>query len=139
MTTPQAHVYATPYVAGASEVKGKIFATASDSSTRATIVTPTSGKQMRVIAVNFSNASTTAVHFEIYFSNPSSHAANINAAGAEPVAWVASVDADGVTSVVTLVWPDGGGPVGTADYVLSLRTSADISGGAIGCVHYREE
>ena len=36
-------------------------------------------------------------------------------------------------------FPDGGGPVGAADEVLSLRTSVNVSGSNALVLHYREE
>ena len=107
---------AAPWVPGASTVT-TARSSATASTTVATLATPASGKKLRLvfIAVTFDNA--TAARFEVYFAT----GANIGStAGKE--AWETFLDvtdkpADGI------VFPDGGGPVGAADDVLSIRSS----------------
>ncbi len=118
---------------GASEVKAARLTTVSSSVTRATVFTPTSGKKVRIVSVQLANASTTGTIFWVYFdtgaaitTNPGKEIAN------------AYLDLDTVPSWA-LSWPDGAGPVGDVDDVVSLRTNVDIATTGMIIVHYREE
>lgn len=121
------------FKATASEVKAVRHKTATNSSTRATVLTPTSGKRIRVISVQISSSSTTIVLSEMYFDTGADITTN---AGKEVVYYI--LDADPPQNF-SLAWPDGGGPIGGVDEVLSYRTSADITTSHNVLVHYREE
>jgi hypothetical protein len=122
----------SPAVPGASVVKG-LLGQINNSTTRTTLITPASGKRIRVtsVGVNWSNA--TGTWFEVYFGS----GANITTTAANAVA-IASVDLDTAFQWFRS-WPDGGGPVGAADAVLSGRVNDAVAELANFVVHYREE
>ena len=127
-------LYVRVFRRGASEVKSKYQATATDSSARVTVITPTSGKKVRVISVNFLSTSSTATDLSAYFGTEVS--ISIDATKAIIQLWV---DVDTGANGFNSIWPDGGGPVGAVDEVVSMRTGADVSNGVTIVVHYREE
>ena len=118
---------------GASEVKTVRLTTGATSTTVSTELTPTSGKKVRVISIDLVTDSATAANFEVYFGTGANITSN---AGKEIVE--TRLDTDNVP-FFTKTWPDGGGPVGAADDVVSIRTSADIGTGGFGILTYREE
>ncbi|KKM24968.1 hypothetical protein LCGC14_1599780 [marine sediment metagenome] len=121
------------YRDGASEVKAARKQTVGDSTTRQTAVTPTAGKKIRVVScVCFTN-SATANRFEVYFGTGASI---FTTAGKEIMESYLDMDNQ---ATFGMVWPDGGGPVGAVDDVVSLRTGVDISNLAYVLIHYREE
>ena len=118
---------------GASEVKSERVVTATDSSVRSTMVTPTSGKKIRVISAHFSNGGTTGARLEVYFGTGANIGTNSTSAVFQAV-----LDLDTVPNA-TQAWPDRGGPIGAADEVVSIRTGVDITTNGEFIVHYREE
>ncbi len=118
---------------GASEVKAARLVSVDDSTTRATIATPASGKKIRIIALQVWTDSTTAAVVEVYFDTGTNITSNAGNEIAEP-----RLDLDDF-SHFDMVWPDGGGPVGGADEVVSLRTTANITVAVRIIIHYREE
>lgn len=118
---------------GASEVKTVRLTTGATSTTVSTELTPTSGKKVRVISLDLISDSATATNFEVYFGT----GANITSNAGKEIAET-RLDTDIVLSF-TKTWPDGGGPVGAVDEVVSVRTSADIGTGGFGILTYREE
>lgn len=118
---------------GASEVTAKLKDTATDSSARATVLTPTSGKKVRIIGAMAQNKSTTAAAVEVYFDTGASMAADDTKSIAQFY-----LDADTVP-FAGLTYPDGGGPIGAADDVVSVRTDTDITNNVRVVVLYREE
>ena len=121
------------YRDGASEVKSHYHLTASDSTTRVTLITPTSGKKIRVISVSMLSFSSTLILFEVYFGT----GANITSDASKVVA-IGIFDRDLYANLFAS-WADGGGPVGAADEVLSFRTHIDVGVSGWVAVHYREE
>ena len=130
---PQSHVQVVP-VAGASEVTAQRSGTTSDSTTRATVFTPATGKKARIIAVSMFTTNTTAAAFEVYFGT----GANISTDETK-IIFEAWLDVDGVQSNAHIVFPNGDGPVGAVDDVVSIRTSANLGADGIVNVIYREE
>ena len=124
---------ASPAVPGASVVKMKAQVTASDSSTRTTMVTPSSGKRIRIISIGAFTSSATLTIFEAYFDTGANQLSDTSKA-----ICIDYLDTDNKVSF-TQSWPDGAGPVGAADDVLSIRNSGDLSAGARWVVVYREE
>ncbi len=121
------------YRDGASEVKSIVHSSTSDSTTRATALTPSSGKKIRVISCRLTNASLTVVGVEVYFGT----GALITTTPEKAIDY-ALLDIEDF-AVATILWPDGGGPIGVVNEVVSLRTSANISGNVRLIIHYREE
>ena len=118
---------------GASEVKTAQSAP-SPSTTRTTLVTPTSGKKARIVFITLFSASTSGDSFQVYFGT----GAGITTTAGKEIAWV-YLDVTDLPSI-TIVFPDGGGPVGAADDVISIRTSnTDLAGNGQFLVGYREE
>ena len=121
------------YRDGASEVKAARLGTVTNSTTRATVATPTSGKKIRLVSLALVWFSVTAGHFEVYFDDGATMATNpgkeiANPRGQEPD-----------NANIIMIWPDGAGPVGGVDEVVSLRTSSNITNLGICLIHYREE
>ena len=117
---------------GASEVKS-VRETVNNTTTRATILTPTSGKKARVISVTIYWDSTSTQYPEVFFGTGVDAAADETKAVLD-VRMVAPDQAS-----LYFSWPDGGGPVGAADDVISVRCSLAISANAVFTIHYREE
>jgi prolyl-tRNA synthetase len=117
----------------ASEVKAERGTTGGTSTTRVTVITPTSGKKIRVISLTMYSASSTVANFEVYFDTGANFASDTT----KGIAIMRLKDTD--ERKFALSWPDGGGPIGAVDDVLSLRTSVDIAGNGVIMVHYREE
>ena len=118
---------------GASEVKSAQAAWPNPSTTRGTLLTPTSGKKVRMISVNLIGRNTTETSYGIYFGTGATYGTN---AGKE----IAEFRLDGgVEMNDIMVWPDCAGPVGAADDVVSLVTTEDIASQGLATIHYREE
>ena len=124
-------VWTRAFKPGAGEVLAAIKATVSDSTTRVTVATPTSGKKIRMIAIELINQSSTASLLEVYFGT----GASIGTTTGKEISDVVLVSSDHYRAV----WPDGGGPVGAVDDVLSLRTTVNVTTGGRIIAHYREE
>lgn len=122
------------FKAGASDVKSVRAVSVSDSTSRVTIITPTSGKRVRIISVSLAHRSTTAVLDEIYFGT----GANIGTTPANAI-FEAFLDIDTGANNAATTFPDGGGPIGDVDEVVSMVTSANITTNLTAIVHYREE
>lgn len=129
---------ASPATRGSSDVLATRAVTSGVSTTRLTILTPTTGKKVRVIAFQMVNKSTTLTHTECYFGT----GADISTTPANAI-WISSMigtaAAETRVAVDSIVFPDGGGPVGAADAVVSIRTSVDLGGNAEVVLTYREE
>ena len=118
---------------GASEVKSNYKATTSASTTRGTAVNPTSGTAIRLLSVNILTVSSTVAVFEVYFGTGAGITNNLASAVA-----IAVLDTDNIPEAF-YNWPDGGGPIGDVDEVLSIRTQTDITTSGVIITHYREE
>lgn len=118
---------------GASEIKQTRVAVAATSVDRATVITPTSGKKVRVLAIFVHSMDATATPIEVYFGTGANITSTIANAIFETVLDLTDKPSDGV------VFPDGGGPVGAADAVVSWRTDVEIGTGAAIVLVYREE
>ena len=121
------------YRDGASEIKSIRLRGVSPTTTRVTVLTPTPGKKIRVISYQMVSADATVIVFELYFGT----GAQINTDNTKAVG-EAILDVVDFPSA-SLAWPDGGGPVGAVNEVLSMRSTADIASDMRLVVHYREE
>jgi len=121
------------FATGASEVKAASLRSVDPSTTRATIATPTSGKKIRLVSCQVWNGTTVASVIEVYFGTGADITINAGKEIAEPRLLVDKEQSFG------MVWPDGGGPVGAVNDVVSLRTSANITNNCRILIHYREE
>ncbi len=106
-------------------------ATNTNSTTRATMLTPTTGTRIRIISVNMSFVATTSNGVEVYFGD----GANI---GSDVTKAVTEARQAGIGPVFE-GWLDGAGPVGALNEVLSLRGSLQVNEDVDVIVVYREE
>ena len=121
----------SPAVPGASVVKA-YSAEPSASTSRVTLVTPASGKKIRVIGIGggWLNSAVCLVNF--YFGTGANAQTN-------PGSMVGSLQIEeDATGGSPVMFPDGGGPLGAADEVLSLIRSSSSTTGQFWAV-YREE
>jgi len=114
------------------ETKTLYVATSGTSTTVKTAITPTSTKKIRIHQISMTSASATAANFEVYFDT----GANITSTAANAIA-IANLDAD-VRPSEQFYFGDTG-PVGAADKVVSIRTSADITTYGYFVFVYNEE
>jgi len=123
----------SPAVPGAGTVQTVRHQIAS-SIVRETARTPAAGLRIRVISVSMHWGNATFNNLEIYFGT----GANI---GTNPTSAIhnAGLDLDTGSNQDSMVWPDGGGPVGAADEVLSVRAAISVAANASWLVHTREE
>ena len=122
---------AAPYTSGASEVnsvRGTIGST-----TRATLLTPTSGKKVRIISVEVTGQDATAHNVEVYFAAGANITTTAGKEICEPL--VDLTDAPNYRES----YPDGGGLVGAVDDVISVRWSTAPTTASIVHIKYREE
>jgi hypothetical protein len=124
---------AAPWIPGASDVKTIRKGTATDSTARVTALTPTSGKKIRIISIQGISESATGARFEVYFGTGTTITTTAGNEICEPFLDVADNPDEFIG------WPDGGGPIGDADEVVSLRTGSDVSSSGILLIAYREE
>ena len=121
------------YRDGASEVKNTALATVDPSTTRVTVVTPTSGKKIRVVSVTMHNRNVTDVLYQLWFGAGATLDTDVSKAIHQAYLTGDLIPNDYAD------WPDGGGPVGAVDEVVSMRTSGNITTSAGLVLHYREE
>jgi len=127
--------YRFPSVAGASEIISGSVSSDSDSSTRATVATPNSGKKIRIVQIMAWTLSATVHRVEFYFDTGAN-----NQSDRTKVIGSQVLDSDGTGGPnMILTFPDGAGPIGAADDVISVRTSTNIGTSNEFEVHYREE
>ena len=120
----------------AAGVTTGIIGNTSSSSGRATLVTPTSGKRIRIISWNMaSNIPSIASNTfgELYFGTGTN--ISTNTAKAIGISWLSASEAGAANQT----YPDGSGPVGAADDVLSIRASSSAGFEIYFIVWYREE
>ena len=111
------------------EIKSFFKATAGNSTTDVTLVTPGTGRRIKVLTLNMITASATASDFECYFSvNNSMPAAKVIA--------IRNLDTDAVNEHFVNFGDNG--PVGLVDEIVSMRTSVDITTNGIYTIVYRE-
>ena len=120
-------------VPGAGVVQAIHFVGVSSTTTRATLHTPASGRRIRMLSAQATNNVATGTFVGIYFGTGAAMATTPANAIAN---WKLDTDTqhNGFAS-----WPDGAGPVGAVDEVLSVVTQADLSSDMEGVVVFREE
>lgn len=120
-------------IPGASAVTS-FYTTSDPGTTRATIITPTSGKRIRIISVRqacFGSAATGELEF--YFGTGANISSNADKAIINIVIDTSSLVNNGQN------WGDGSGPVGAADDVVSYRHSVVGTDAQRITILYREE
>ena len=121
----------SPAVPGAGVV-ANLYVSISSTTTRQTFITPSSGKRIRIISASLAwdNSATALIGY--YFGTGAAVATNPASA-----ILAAQIDVD-VNPYVSETWPDGSGPVGAVDEVVSGRAGSS-AGSTYGVIVYREE
>ena len=114
------------------ETKYFYKATADDSTTRATLVTPAAAKRIRIHSIYMVTASATASTFELYFDTGT----DITSDTAKAIALV-TLDTDTVASHSIQFGDDG--PLGVIGDVVSMRTGTNITTTGSYVITYHEE
>jgi hypothetical protein len=100
------------------------------STSRATLITPTSGQKVRIVGIIIGVSG--AAMGELYFGT----GANISSTATKAIM---STDRGTDDEGYTISFPSNGGPVGDADEVVSVRETATSGVNADYTVHYTEE
>ena len=116
--------------AGASEIK-TVRAVNTSSTTKATVLTPASGKKVRIISVNIDFTGATSNGLEVYFGTGTDISTN---AGKE-----ITEGRQAAIGPIFEAWPDGGGPIGAADDIVTMRGTASVAEAVNIIIAYREE
>ena len=123
---------AAPWIPGASDVKTIIATIGATSASRNTALTPTAGKKVRIIGIDVAGKLTTAPdRVGIYFHTGAAYTTDTANGIAQGYL--------GATGEFSRSWPDGGGPVGAADEVVSWITETETETGIELTITYREE
>ena len=126
---------AAPYTPGSSDITSTMADPGATSATRKTLLTPTAGKKIRMVSYQCvtSGLSTDPDRCAIYFGTGAAYATDISKVIGQGV--------PGTTGSFSESWPDGGGPVGAVNEVLSIitETETDPQDGVQFTAHYREE
>ena len=133
MSVEQLSTIGGPVMPTASDVKVILVVVGGTSATRATALTPTSGTRVRILSARVSslNLSTDPDEVEVYFGTGATIKTTVaNAIG---------VYSPGVDSADSDKWPDGSGPIGDTNEVVSWRTLTETETGLQLIVIYREE
>ena len=109
----------SPRTPGAGEVQTSTFVQTATETTRVTRVTPAAGMRVRVVSLTFSLLQTNEQLAEVYFGT----GANIDTTPANAVACsvIAVNTTTDLSDAMEKPFPDGGGPIGDVDEVLSTR------------------
>lgn len=118
---------------GSSEVKTLVVVIGATSASRATFLTPSSGKKVRVLSFRASaqGLTTDPDEVQVYFGTGA--AVTTNAAS---IIGIYDTGTDGTDDDK---FPEGAGPIGAADAVVSWRTQTETETGLLGVLVYREE
>lgn len=102
-----------------SEVKAETAIITTTQTTRKTLITPTSGKKIRILAVMFGLALASDTTAEVYFGTD----AGIDTTPAKAIArgTITRNITDDTSTDLNPVFPDRSGPVGVVDEVVSHR------------------
>lgn len=125
----------SPRTPGASEVQAHTAAVTVNETTRSTQITPTSGARIRILFVGTYLRADGNVEFECYFGT----GANVDTTPANAIArYAQSRDVTNNTQNLPFVsFPDGAGPIGAVDAVVSVRAASLDNYNLI--ILYREE
>jgi hypothetical protein len=120
-------------IPGASAVKSLYHRVAASTTTRETVLTPTSGKRIRIISIVQLADASVSLPTEWYFGT----GANMSTTPANAIT-LSNGRADN-TAADFQSWGDGAGPVGAADAVLSARNLNSSATQPYTVIQYREE
>ena len=121
-------------IPGAGVVTTLLAIKTGTTTTRETIITPTSGKRVRIISCDcINNDGTITDGSEVYFGTGTNITTN-------PASAIFLFDGEvGGPRVLGRGWPDGAGPVGAVDAVVSLRGIGGTAANTKALINYREE
>lgn len=124
---------ASPASPGSSDTKTIVVDVAATSATRQTLLTPTVGKKLRIVTVEVvtRGLTTNPDRVGVYFGTGAAYMTTVANAVAEFV--------PGTTGKGEMNFPDGGGPVGAVDAVLSGITETETETALRYTITYREE
>ena len=121
------------YLDDLSDTKFKFFSDPGGSTARQTLLTPNTGKRIRLIRVAVHQIASDGLHFaEVYFGTGTNIATNVEKA----IDYVRVADLSEGTS---RTWGRGAGPVGTKNEVLSIRWTVSPATSHKIIVEYTEE
>ncbi len=118
---------------GASEVKSATASIGATSVNRGTLATPTADGRIRVISLEVLSYGLVTDPAGVYFWFGTG--AKFTTAAGKAIA----SPSPGVKGSVFLVWPDGAGPLGAVNEVVSWNTQVETETGLRATLHYREE
>lgn len=122
-----------------SEVKTYAKATVTDSGTAVALVTPATGKRIRVIAVNCTTDNIIPASFETYFGSGGTLWSDVAKAIFHTRLAAGSTQDKPGYPADSIVFPTGSQPVGAVSEAVYMRTSMNITGGGTFVITYREE
>lgn len=123
----------TPNYPDPSEVKHLFFSDPSGSTDRQTIITPSTGRKVRLLRVKVYQIATDGKHFcEVYFGT----GASISTDATKAIDYLAVPD---LSEGSTRTWGRGAGPVGLKNEVLSIRWTGSPATSHKFIVEYTEE
>ena len=116
-----------------SDVLATTVAVAGTSASRQTVLTPTAGKQVRVISVQAASAalSTAPGRVSFYFGTGAAYTTTISKVIGQVVPTI--------TGQQMLVWAEGDGPIGAVNDVVSAITETETETTMSYTLVYREE
>ena len=121
------------YLDDISDTKFKFFGDPSGTTDRQTIVTPSTGKRIRLVRVGISQIAADGLHFaECYFGTGTLISTNVNKA-------IDYIRVPDQSEGETRTWGRGTGPAGAKNEVLSLRWTVSPSTSHKVIVEYTEE
>ena len=121
------------YLDDLSDTKFLFFSDPGGTTTRQTLLTPTTGRRLRLIRVSVHQIATDGLHFaEIYFGTGALISTNVDKA----IDYVRVAD---LSEGGTRSWGRGAGPVGAKNEVLSLRWTVTPATSHKVIVEYTEE
>ena len=121
------------YLDDLSDTKFRFFSDPGSSTTRQTLVTPSTRKRLRVIRVSINQIATDALHYaELYFGTGSTIASDVTKA----IDYIRVADQSEGNS---RTWGRGAGPIGAKSEVLSIRWTAAPATSHKIIIEYTEE
>ena len=121
------------YLDDLSDTKTTYIVLAASSTSRVTLVTPATGRVMRIIRVEISQVSVDGLHyFEVYFGTGTDVTTNASKA-------IDLVRVPDQGQGATRSWARGAGPVGGKNEVLSIRAQVSAASSHKVLVEYTEE
>lgn len=121
------------YLDDLSDTKTTYIVLSASNTSRVTLLTPTTGRAIRIIRVDISQVSVDGLHyFEVYFGTGSDITTN-------PTKAIDLVRVPDTSQGSTRSWSRGAGPAGAKNEVLSIRAQVSAASSHKVMVEYTEE